>query len=167
MIEFIATFARWSQLTANLILFGSCVFLAIIAQHKTVFEAPWVARLEKGFPWMAGIVLLGLMGILATTTGDATGIVADTWNPRAWLEMVQETRIGHIWLARELLAVVLFSVILIIRHQYRTRWHYFLCAIAASLPLIAGSLISHSGAEEISFTSVAPYALHILSLIHI
>ena len=50
MIEFIATFARWSQLTANLILFGSCVFLAIIAQHKTVFEAPWVARLEKGFP---------------------------------------------------------------------------------------------------------------------
>ncbi|MDO8334960.1 MAG: CopD family protein [Nitrosomonas sp.] len=162
MIEFIATFARWSQLTANLILFGSCVFLAIIGQHKTVFEAPWVARLEKGFPWMAGIVLLGLMGILATTTGDATGIVADTWNPRAWLEMVQETRIGHIWLARELLAVVLFSVILIVRHQYRTRWHYFLCAIAASLPLIAGSLISHSGAEEISFTSVAPYALHIL-----
>ena len=162
MIEFIATFARWSQLTANLILFGSCVFLAIIGQHKTVFEAPWVTRLEKGFPWMAGIVLLGLMGILATTTGDATGIVADTWNPRAWLEMVQETRIGHIWLARELLAVVLFSVILIIRHQYRTRWHYFLCAIAASLPLIAGSLISHSGAEEISLTSVAPYALHIL-----
>ncbi|MBK9661874.1 MAG: CopD family protein [Nitrosomonas sp.] len=162
MIEFIATFARWSQLTANLILFGSCVFLAIIAQHKTVFEAPWVARLEKGFPWMAGIVLLGLMGILATTTGDATGIVADTWNPRAWLEMVQETRIGHIWLARELLAVILFSVILIIRHQYRTRWHYFLCAVTASLPLIAGSLISHSGAEEISFTSVAPYALHIL-----
>ncbi len=162
MIEFIATFARWSQLTANLILFGSCVFLAIIGQHKTVFEAPWVARLEKGFPWMAGIVLLGLMGILATTTGDATGIVADTWNPRAWLEMVQETRIGHIWLVRELLAVVLFSVILIVRHQYRTRWHYFLCAIAASLPLIAGSLISHSGAEEISFTSVAPYAVHIL-----
>ena len=162
MIEFIATFARWSQLTANLILFGSCVFLAIIAQHKTVFEAPWVARLEKGFPWMAGIVVLGLMGILATTTGDATGIVADTWNPRAWLEMVQETRIGHIWLARELLAVILFSVILIIRHQYRTRWHYFLCAVTASLPLIAGSLISHSGAEEISFTSVAPYALHIL-----
>ena len=162
MIEFIATFARWSQLTANLILFGSCVFLAIIGQHKTVFEAPWVTRLEKGFPWMAGIVLLGLMGILATTTGDATGIVADTWNPRAWLEMVQETRIGHIWLARELLAVILFSVILIIRHQYRTRWHYFLCAIAASLPLIAGSLISHSGAEEISLTSVAPYALHIL-----
>ena len=162
MIEFIATFARWSQLTANLILFGSCVFLAIIGQHKTVFEAPWVTRLEKGFPWMAGIVLLGLMGILATTTGDATGIVADTWNPRAWLEMVQETRIGHIWLARELLAVILFSVILIIRHQYRTRWHYFLCAVTASLPLIAGSLISHSGAEEISLTSVAPYALHIL-----
>ncbi len=162
MIEFIATFARWSQLTANLILFGSCVFLAIIGQHKTVFESPWVARLEKGFPWMAGIVLLGLIGILATTTGDATGIVADTWNPRAWLEMVQETRIGHIWLARALLAAALLGAILYIRHNYRVRWHYIIGTVIASLPLIVGSLISHSGAEEISFTSVAPYALHIL-----
>jgi len=162
MIEFIATFARWSQLTANLILFGSCVFLAIIGQHKTVFEASWVARLEKGFPWMVGIVLLGLIGILATTTGDATGIVADTWNPRAWLEMVQETRIGHIWLARALLAAFLLGAILYIQHNYRVRWHYIFGAVIASLPLIVGSLISHSGAEEISFTSVAPYALHIL-----
>lgn len=162
MIEIIATFARWSQLTANLILFGSCVFLAIVGQQKAVFEASWVIRLEKGFPWVASVVLLGLLGILATTTSEATGIASNTWNPGAWLEFVQQTQVGHMWAARALLAVVLFGVILTILHVSRDRWHYILCAVAASLPLIAGSLMSHSGTEEISFGSIAPYALHIL-----
>lgn len=162
MIEIIATFARWSQLTANLILFGSCVFLVIVGQQKAVFETLWVTRLEKSFPWLVGVVLLGLLGILATTTSEATGIASDVWNPVAWFEIVQQTRIGHIWMARTLLAIVLLGVILTICNKHRTRGHYILYAITAALPLIAGSLISHSGAEEISFESVAPYALHIL-----
>ena len=65
-------------------------------------------------------------------------------------------------MARALLAIALLGVILTIRNKHRVRWHYILCAVTAALPLIAGSLISHSGAEEISFESVAPYALHIL-----
>ena len=162
MIEIISTFARWSQLTANLILFGSCVFLAIIGQQKSVFETSWVRRLEKIFPWIASIVLLGLFGILATTTSEATGTTSDLWNPRSWFEIVQQTRIGHIWAARALLAITLLSVILMIQRTYRVRWHYILWAFMAALPLIAGSLVSHSGAEEISFESIAPYALHIL-----
>lgn len=162
MIEIIAAFARWSQLTANLILFGSCVFLAIVAPQKAVFKTFWIARLEKGFPWLVGMVLLGLIGILATTTGEATGMAANTWRPGVWFELVQQTWVGQMWAARALLAVVLLGAILYIRRVSRARWHYILCAVAASLPLIAGSLMSHSGAEEISFESIAPYALHIL-----
>ena len=162
MIEFIAAFARWSQLTANLILFGSCVFLAIVAQQRVLLETSWVARLEKGFPWLASVVLLGLIGILATTTGEATGALANTWHPDAWFEMVRQTRVGQIWAGRAVSAVMLFGVILYIRRIHRVRWHYILCAVAASLPLIAGAIVSHSGAEEISFESLAPYALHIL-----
>ncbi|SFL74297.1 CopD family protein [Nitrosomonas communis] len=162
MIEITATLARWSQLTANLILFGSCIFLAIVGQQKAVFETSWVSRLEKGFPWLAGVVLLGLIAILAMTTGEATGRVVNTWSPVAWFEIVQQTRVGHLWAARALLAVVLFSVILYVQRLSRVRWHYILWAVAASFPLIAGSLMSHSGAEEISFSSIAPYALHIL-----
>ncbi|SDZ04731.1 hypothetical protein [Nitrosomonas sp. Nm33] len=127
-----------------------------------MFETSWASRLEKRFPWLAGVVLLGLMAILATTTGEATGRLANTWSPAAWFEVVQQTRVGHLWAARALLAVVLFGVILYIQRLSRVRWHYILWAVAASLPLIAGSLMSHSGAEEISFVSIAPYALHIL-----
>lgn len=162
MIDIISTFARWSQLAANLILFGSCVFLAVISAQKSVSAANWVIRLEKTFPWLAVIVIAGLIGILATTTSAATEIPSDTWNFSAWLEIVQQTRIGHIWAARELLAILLLVYMLIIRHSPRVRWHYAIGAIMAALPLIAGSLVSHSGAEEISFESIAPYALHIL-----
>lgn len=162
MIEIVATFARWSQLVANLIIFGSCIFLAIVGQQKAVFESQWVTRLERGFPWMAGIILIGLLGILATTTGEATGIDANTWRPGAWLEIVQQTRVGQMWATRALFALVLLGVIFYLRYVYRVRWHYILCAVAASLPLIAGSLVSHSAAEEFSLISIAPYTLHIL-----
>ena len=77
MIEIIAAIARWSQLTANLILFGSCVFLAVIWQQKSILETPWMMRLEKMFPWLAGIIIAGLTGILATTTSEATGDAAN------------------------------------------------------------------------------------------
>ena len=59
-------------------------------------------------------------------------------------------------------AVVLLGVVLYIQHVYRVRWHYILCAVVASLPLMIGSLVSHSAADEMSVVSILPYALHIL-----
>lgn len=162
MIEIVATFARWSQLVANLIIFGSCVFLAIAGQQRAVFESSWATRLERGFPWMVGVILIGLLGILATTTGEATGIAANTWRPGAWLEIVQQTRVGHMWATRAVFALILLAVIVYLQHVYRVRWHYILCAGVAALPLIAGSLVSHSAAEEMSVISILPYTLHIL-----
>lgn len=162
MIEIIAAFARWSQLTANLILFGSCVFLAIIWQQRSILETPWMMRLEKIFPWLAGIIVAGLIGILATTTSDATGDVTNAWNPVVWMEVVQQTQIGHIWAARMLFAVLMFYAVVKLQSSSRMRSHYVLWAVLAALPLIAGTLMSHSSADEMSFTAIAPYAIHIL-----
>lgn len=162
MIEIVATFARWSQLIANLILFGSCIFIAIVGQQKAVFESSWVIRLERVFPWLSGVILMGLLVILATTTGEATGIAANTWRPDAWLEIVQQTRAGQMWAARAVFALALLAIILYIRQANRVRWHYILCAIVASLPLVMGSLVSHSAADEMSVVSMLPYTLHIL-----
>ena len=162
MIEYFSALARWSQLTANLVLFGSCVFLAIIGYEKKLYDLTWVKKLEKTFPWLASFVLIGLIGILASTAGQATGIAINTWDLSAWLDIVLKTRVGHIWIARFLLAILLLIVIFRIRKWVRVRGHYVLVATTAALPLIGGSLVSHAGAEEISFVSVAPYALHIL-----
>ena len=163
MIEIIAAFARWSQLTANLIVFGSCIFLLIIGQTQNVRETPWIMRLEKMFPWLAGIVVIGLFGVLATTTSGATGDASNAWNPAVWLDIVLKTQIGHVWAARAVFAAILLAAtIKMLCTPNRFRWHYGLCALLAALPLIAGTLMSHSSADEMSFEAIAPYAIHIL-----
>lgn len=162
MIEIIAAVSRWSQLTANLMILGSCVFFALIGKDRTILTTSWLVRMEKAFPWLALVILMGLIGILAAATSAATGITENLWNFHSWLEILQNTQIGHIWLARAISAVFLLVMILILTRQTRQRAHYIEIAIAASLPIIAGTLMSHSSADEMSFTAIAPYALHIL-----
>ena len=158
MIEVIATLLRWSQLASNMILVGSCVFLAIAGS----FNTPWVDRMTRLLPWLAGILLLGLMGILVTTTAQATGVDENAWRPDAWLGLVQNTRMGHIWAGRMVCALIVLGVVLYIRYAPAARWRYVLCATAAALTLAVGSLASHSAADEFSVTAILPYTLHII-----
>jgi putative copper resistance protein D len=158
MIEVIATLLRWLQLASNMILVGSCVFLAIAGS----FHSPWVTRLQRALPWLGLLLLLGLLGILATTTAQATGVTENAWRLDAWLALLQNTRMGHIWVGRALLALLVAAIALYIRYTPAARWRYLLCATVASLTLVVGSLASHSAAEELSVVSILPYALHII-----
>jgi putative copper resistance protein D len=161
MIEVIATLLRWLQLASNMILVGGCVFLAIAG----AYQSPWVGRLERALPWLAGLLLAGLLGILATTTAQATGNPDNAWHPQAWLALMQNTRMGHIWAGRAACAVLVLAIALYIRyapHATRARWRYILCAIVAALTLTVGSLASHAAAEDLSIASILPYALHII-----
>ncbi len=163
MLEFFATTARWMQLVANLILLGSCFFLAYASQSTSLYERFWVRRLERLFPWLAGITLVGLLGILAITTAEATGVDANVFLPSAWLEIIVQTKMGHMWVARAVFATILFVLILLLlRKKPRQPWHYYSCALAAAFPLIAGALVSHSAAEENYLTYVSLYSIHIL-----
>ena len=58
MIEVAATLLRWSQLASNMILVGGCVFLAIAGS----IHSPWIGRVERALPWLALILLAGLLG---------------------------------------------------------------------------------------------------------
>jgi len=158
MIEVIATLLRWLQLASNMILVGSCIFLAIAGS----FHSPWVTRLQRALPWLGLLLLLGLLGILATTTAQATGVTENAWRLDAWLALLQNTRMGHIWVGRALLALLVAAIALYIRYTPAARWRYLLCATVASLTLVVGSLASHSAAEELSVVSILPYALHII-----
>ena len=163
MIEVIGALFRWLQLASNMILIGGCVFLAIAMRTSTAVDAPWLARLNRALPWLSVALLLGLLGLLATTTAQATGVAENAWRPGAWLELLQKTRVGRIWMGRAALALLVFGVVLYIRFSSKARWRYVLCATVAALTLAAGSLASHSAAGgELSVTSVLPYALHIV-----
>jgi putative copper resistance protein D len=160
MIEVIGALFRWLQLASNMILIGGCVFLAIAVRANTTFDAPWFARLNRTLPWLSVTLLLGLVGLLATTTAQATGVAENAWHPGAWLELLQKTRIGLIWKLRAALALLVCGVALYVRFSSWARWQYVLYATVAALTLAAGSLSSHSAADELSVTSVLPYALH-------
>jgi copper resistance protein D len=160
MIEVIGALFRWLQLASNMILIGGCVFLAIAVHAKTALDAPWLARLNRALPWLSVTLLMGLVGLLATTTAQATGVAENAWRPGAWLDLLQKTRIGLIWMVRASLALLVFGVALYVRFSSWARWQYVLYATVAALTLAAGSFASHSAADELSVTSVLPYALH-------
>ncbi|GJL73753.1 MAG: hypothetical protein NMNS01_29520 [Nitrosomonas sp.] len=162
MIEVVAAFARWFQLTANITVLGSCVFLAIIGNVRNSLTRPWIERIDRFFPWLVISTLVGLLLILVTTAGQASGSLINAVKPDVLLGVLQDTRMGHIWLGRVTLVLVLMAFVLYFRNKTRTRWRYLLCATFATFPLIAGSLASHTAAEELSFIAVLPYALHII-----
>ncbi len=162
MIEVIGGLARWLQLASNMILIGGLVFFAIAVGERAAFDNRWLARLERSLPWLLVTLLLGLLGMLATITAEATGVTEDAWRPGAWLEFLQKTRIGFIWTVRAGLALILFGIIRYVLISPRARWRYALCAAVAALTLAAGSFASHSAAEEQSVTAILPYALHLV-----
>lgn len=162
MIEIIAAIARWVQLTANMTILGSCVFLAISGTANSQLIEPWVRRVERLFPWLVICIITGLLAILAVTAAQATGDITKAWQPEVWLGILKDTRMGHIWIGRVVLVLLLLGVVLYLKSTVRASWHYHLCGFMAALPLIAGSLVSHTAAEELSFLAVLPYSLHIV-----
>ena len=162
MVEVIAAIARWFQLAANMILLGSCIFLAIANTGKRVHLGAWIVRLERLFPWLAISIPIGLVVMLMTSLVQITGNVSNLWQQDVWLGFISDTRVGQIWSWRTLSALMLLLVIVLLRKSPKTRWQYILIAFAATLPLIAGSLASHAAAEGLSVLAVLPYALHII-----
>ena len=162
MIEIIAAIARWFQLAANLILLGSSVFLAITSPGKRAYLQAWIERLERLFPWLAVSIPLGLLIMLAATIVQVTGNIASLGQQEIWLGIIRDTRAGQVWLWRTVLAILLLFAVIYLRNAPRARWRFILCAVIATLPLIASSLASHTAAEDLSFTAVMPYALHLI-----
>jgi putative copper resistance protein D len=106
--------------------------------------------------------LLGLFGLLVTTTAQATGVPENVWNPQAWLDFLQKTRIGLIWTLRTASAFAVLVIVLYVRISSPAQWCYVICASASALTLALGSLASHSAAEEQAVLATVAYALHLI-----
>ncbi|MDC8450924.1 MAG: CopD family protein [Nitrospira sp.] len=163
MIEAAGALFRCLQLASSMLLVGSCVFLAIAEQKDSASRYTWPARLKQTFPWLAVTLLLGLFGLLATTTAQATGVPENAWSPQAWLDFLQRTRIGLIWTLRTASALMVLAIVLYIRISPPAQWRYVACASVATLPLALGSLASHSAAEEQAVLATIAYALHLIT----
>ncbi len=163
MIEAAGALFRCLQLASSMLLIGGCVFLAIAEQKGSASGHTWPTRLKQTFPWLAGTLLIGLFGLLATTTAQATGVPENAWNPRAWLDFLQKTHIGLIWTLRASSALAVLVIVLYVRISPPAQWRYITCASAAALPLVLSSLASHSAAEEQAVLATVAYALHLIT----
>ena len=163
MIEAAGALFRCLQLASSMLLVGGCVFLAIAEQKDSASRYTWPARLKQTFPWLAVTLLLGLFGLLATTTAQATGVPENAWSPQAWLDFLQRTRIGLIWTLRTASALMVLAIVLYVRISPPAQWRYVACASVATLPLALGSLASHSAAEEQAVLATITYALHLIA----
>ena len=162
MIESFGALFRFLQLAANMIMIGGCVFLAI-ADTKTVIPSYfWINRLKRSMPWLAVTLFLSLVGLLATTTAQATNVAENVWHPAAWMNFIQKTHIGFIWTLREVSALVVFAWALYVRVAPVAQWRYVTCSLLASLTITIGALAGHPAVEEQSITMVLPYALHLI-----
>jgi putative copper resistance protein D len=161
MIEAAGALFRCLQLASSMLLIGGCVFLAIAERNGSTTGHTWSTRLKNTFPWLAVTLLLGLFGLLITATGQATGVPEDAWNPQAWLDFLQKTRIGLIWTLRATSALIVLGIALYVRISTAAQWRYALCATAA-LTLVIGSLASHSAAEEQAILTTGTYVLHLI-----
>ncbi|MCP9465157.1 MAG: CopD family protein [Nitrospira sp.] len=162
MIESLGALFRFIQLAANMIVIGGCVFLAIVHDVANSANATSFTRLKRMLPWFALATVIGLWGLLAATTAQATGLIANAWHVDAWLSFIQKTRIGIIWILREASALVLLGATFYVRSSTPARWRYVLCASLGALPLVFGSWASHSAAEEKSAWAILPYTLHLI-----
>ena len=162
MIEAAGALFRCLQLASSMLLIGGCVFLAIAEQKYSASRHTWPTRLKKTFPWLAVTLLLGLFGLLVTTTAQATGVPENVWNPQAWLDFLQKTRIGLIWTLRTASAFAVLVIVLYVRISSPAQWCYVICASASALTLALGSLASHSAAEEQAVLGTVAYALHLI-----
>ncbi len=163
MIEVASALFRYLQLVSSMLLIGGCVFLAIAEQKGFPSGHTWPTRLKKTFPWLAVTLLLGLFGLLATTTAQATGVPDNAWSPQAWLEFLRKTRVGFIWTLRAASALAVLVIVLYVRIFPPAQWRYVTGASAAGLTLAFGSLASHSAAEEQAVLATVTYALHLIA----
>lgn len=162
MIEFAGALFRCLQLVSSMLLIGGCVFLTIAWPPGSTPGPSWQTRLVKLFPWVALTLLVGLFGLLATTTAQATGVSDNAWNLQAWIEFLEKTRVGFIWILRAASALAVLVVVLYIRISPPAQWRYIMGAVVTALTLILGSFASHSAAEEQAALATLIYALHLI-----
>lgn len=165
MLEVVAAFARWLQLTANFILLGSYICL-IIAKGGTGNIASnyksWMEKLERLLPCFAIFIPLGLMVVMASTIVQITGNVSNLFQPDQWISITTDTRAGQIWIFRVGISLLLLILIFAFNKIQKTVYHYSFFAIAASLPLIVSTFASHTALEALSLTTILPYAIHVV-----
>lgn len=161
MIDLFGMLARWLEISANTVLLGSPLFFVFAGFRRDSSKNEWLIRLERLLPWLAGVLPLALVGVLAAAAAQITGEAKSFMQPSAWLGLIENLELGKIWLVREILAVLLFAVTFYVVRAPSVPARYLFQAAFAALTLGVNALAGHPAAEGSALT-MALFAGHIL-----
>ncbi|QDF97013.1 hypothetical protein CJ010_10980 [Azoarcus sp. DD4] len=163
MIEVVGAVAHWIQLAANMVLVGSSFFLGFIGYDNERCTNPWLGRLERVLPCLGAVVLLGLIGVVSTSTARITADVTAAWQPDAWIGVMRDTRVGQVWAIRGGLALVVMVAAVYVRRARARSWNYFACGGLAGVALAFSSFAGHAAADDSPWLTIPPHTLHLLA----
>lgn len=161
MIDLFGMLVRWLEISANMVLLGSPLFFVFAGFRRDSSKNEWLIRLERLLPWLAGVFPLALIGVLAVAAAQITGEAQNFMRPSVWLGLIENLELGKVWLAREILAVLLFAVTLYVVRAPSVSARYLFQAAFAALTLGVNALAGHPAAEGSALT-MALFAGHIL-----
>jgi putative copper resistance protein D len=159
--------ARWAHLASCLLLAGGFLMLLLAGRSDRPTAGAWVDWVLRWSRWLAGLVLISGIAVLAWQAAQVTGRPGAALEPVAWVEVLARTRFGTIWLARHGLLLLLAAlVVLRQREDSVADWAAFR-AEGALLGVTAAAALAWAGhaaaVESWGIQAVLVSALHLLA----
>lgn len=153
--------ARWLEVASNMVLVGSPLFLYLARYDRSSSRNPWLARVDRMLPWLAGFFPVASIVVLASVTAQITGDPTTFWQPQSWLGLIRNVQLGKVWLVRECMAVALLGLSIYVARAPSAPRRYLTQAVFAGLTLTASAFAGHPAAEG-SWLTMAIFALHVV-----
>lgn len=165
-MEFLGTALRWLQLTSGLVLLGSFSLLLLVGPGRSPDAARWRAAVSAAAPWLVALLLTTAAGLLLLQVASVSGGGEAVFQWSEWARLLERTRYGAVWQARQATALTLL-LLLLGRGPLIVRFGERIVDIAlltlALLINAAAVFTGHGAATEPLWLAGAGHAVHLLA----
>lgn len=165
-MEVLGASLRWLQLCAGLSLVGMFAIQWLAGEGRSPAVARWRAGLQAASLWLVALLLVCVTGLLMVKAASITGRADAAFDWTELKRIVQQTRFGQVWIARQVLSLALLSILAgrvhvvgRIGERGFDAWVTGLCALHLALAVLVG----HGAATEPIWLAGAGHVLHLLA----
>lgn len=165
-MEFIGVALRWLQLGAGLGLIGGFCLLLLAGPSPAPAVARWRNLVLTAACWLAGLLLLVGVGLLMVQTASVTGRVEAALHWADISRLLEKSRFGNVWQARQVIVLVL--LILLAAQRRWVAWcgergFHVMLLIMAVMHAAGAVLTGHGAATEPIWLAGSGHLVHLLA----
>lgn len=165
MTELVNPILRWLYLGSGVLLLGTFVFFRLAGPGDHPAVRRWREQVLAWTPWLAALMLVTGVGLLAMKSAELTGWPEHVYNITAWSGVLFNTRFGAVWLIRTALMLALFVLLVLRRPLSRAlgegvvEWDALLLSAAA---LAVRAFAGHGAGMEPAWPAISLHIVHLL-----